>query len=291
MKNKKKNFLTIKRKNSLAGYLFFSPWIIGFLIFTFYPILYSIRLSMNELKISTDGILMTFKGFKYYYEALNVDTAFKTQLWDGVLFIACATPIILVFSLIIAILLNGKYPFRFLFRGVFFLPVIIMSGPVINDLLSQYTIKMTGANPVIDSFLMGLPGIISKPIFFALNNLILILWFSGAQILIFIAGLQKVGTEIYEAASIDGATAWEKFWKITLPFVKPLALVNAIYTVMEIGNYSNLGINGKISSHLLEVGRPYSFSAAMSFIYTIAILVILLVVYIIFEGFGRRDKS
>lgn len=290
MKKTKKHSLTIKHRNALTGYLFFSPWIIGFLVFTLFPIIYSIRLSLNSLQITTKGILMTWKGFEYYNQALRVDTTFTTTLGDTVLFITCATPIILVFSLIIAILLNGKYPLRAFFRGVFFLPVIIMSGPVISDLLSQYSVTFSNANPGIYSFVNGLPDIINKPVLFALNNLILILWFSGVQILIFIAGLQKVGSDIYEAASIDGATAWEKFWKITLPYVKPLALVNAIYTVMEIANYSNNNVNIKINSHLLEVNQPYSYSAAMSWIYFSVILFLLLVVYSIFQGFGRREN-
>lgn len=285
---KHRHSLTIKQRNSITGYLFFSPWIIGFLIFTLYPIIYSIRISLNELMITTNGIIMSYKGFKYYNEAINVDTSFTTYLWDSVLFVACATPIILVFSLVIAMLLNKKYPGKSFFRGVFFLPVIIMSGPTISELLSQYGIDLS-SKAAINAFLSNLPDLASRPVFFVLQNLVLILWFSGAQILIFLAGLQKVSPEIYEAASIDGATAWEKFWKITLPFVKPLALVNAIYTVMEIANYSNLQINNKISSHLLEVNRAYSYSAAMSWIYFLVVLLLLFIVFIIFGGLKKKE--
>lgn len=288
---KKKHSLTIKQRNSLTGYLFFSPWIIGFFVFTLYPAIYSIKLSMNELQITTDGILMKYKGLYYYNEAINVDTSFKTNVIDEVYFALSATPIIIVFSLIIALLLNRKYPLRSFFRGVFFLPVIIMSGPVISELLTKYIMNLAVFNPVIYQFLMRLPSFVRNPIFFALSNLVFFLWFSGAQILIFIAGLQKVSTEIYEAASIDGATAWEKFWKITVPFVKPLAMVNAIYTVMELANTSYNYVNIKIASHLLEVGRPYSFSAAMSWIYFGVTLLLLLLVYLVFQGFGRRDKA
>jgi ABC-type sugar transport system permease subunit len=290
-RKKKKHSLTIKQRNSLTGYLFFSPWIIGFLVFTLYPVIYSVKLSLNELNITTNGILMKYKGLYYYNEAINVDTSFKTYLIDEVYFTLCATPIIIVFSLIIALLLNKKYPLRSFFRGVFFLPVIIMSGPVISELLTKYIIDLSTFNPIIFQFLMGLPGFVRNPIFFALHNLVFFLWFSGAQILIFLAGLQKVSYEVYEAASIDGATAWEKFWKITVPFIKPLAMVNAIYTVMELANSSYNNVNMKIDSHLLEVGRPYSFSAAMSWIYFGVTLALLLLVYLIFQGFGRRDRA
>jgi len=285
---RKKFSLSIKQRNAIAGYLFILSWIIGFLLFTLYPVILSIRLSFNEVRIS-EGLSLKFNGWQYYYEALNVDTQFKTNLGETVIFICCATPIIVVFSLIIAMLLNGKYPLRTLFRAIFFLPVIIMSGPVISDLLSQYSVDLSKLSPLIYNFIDSLPGFIRTPIFFSLNNLVLILWFSGVQILLFLAGLQKVGTEVYEAASIDGATGWEKFWKITLPHIKPIAMINSVYTVMEIANYSNNSVNNKISSHLLEVNRPYSFSAAMSWIYFVVILLLLLAVYIIFNG--RRDRG
>lgn len=286
----KKLSLTIKQRNAITGYLFILPWIIGFLVFTLYPVILSIRLSFNEVRIS-EGILLKFRGWEYYHEALNVDTQFKTNLGETVIFICCAIPIIIVFSLIIAMLLNGRYPLRTLFRGIFFLPVIIMSGPVISDLMSQYSVDLSKLSPLIYDFINNLPGFIKTPIFFSLNNLVLILWFSGVQILLFLAGLQKIGKEIYEAASIDGATGWEKFWKITLPHLKPMALINSVYTVMEIANYANNSVNTKISSHLLEVNRPYSFSAAMSWIYFMVILLLLLAVYIIFNGWKRRDKE
>ena len=286
----KKFSLTIKQRNAIAGYLFILPWIIGFLLFTLYPVILSIRLSFNDVRIS-EGISLSFSGWKYYYEALNVDTQFKTNLGETVIFICCATPIIIVFSLVIAMLLNGKYPLRTLFRGIFFLPVIIMSGPVISDLMSQYSVDLSKLSPLIYDFINNLPGFIKTPILFSLNNLVLILWFSGVQILLFLAGLQKVGREVYEAASIDGATGWEKFWKITLPHIKPMALINSVYTVMEIANYANNSVNTKISSHLLEVNRPYSFSAAMSWIYFMVILLLLLAAYIIFNGWKRRDKE
>ncbi|MEG6612629.1 sugar ABC transporter permease [Pseudoclostridium thermosuccinogenes] len=289
-KNKKKGF-TIKQRNALAGYIFFSPWIIGFFAFTFYPVIYSLILSVNAVQIKTGGIAMTWKGLTFYHEAVNIDTSFKIALGDTVMFIACATPLVLVFSLIVALLLNGKYPLRTFLRAVFFLPVIIMSGPVISELLNKYTADFTNSDPKILLFLYGLPSFIQKPVLYALSNLVLILWFSGTQILIFLAGLQKIGRDIYEAAEIDGANSWEKFWKITLPFIKPMAMINAIYTIVEIANFANNEVNKKISGHLFEVNRPYSFSAAMSWIYFITILLILLVVYVIFSYLERRERA
>lgn len=285
----KKNKLSMRGKEIAAGYMFLLPWLIGFFVFSLYPIIYSVMLSLNEVHItSTEGVTFTWKGVQYFYEALRVDTSFLTILGESVTFICFATPIILVFSLVIAILLNHEFPGRTFFRVLFFFPVIIMSGSVISELLGSYTLDFSQMSGVVYNFLNSLPGILQKPIFFALNNLVLILWFCGVQILLFLAALQKVGREVYEAAEVDGAGSWEKFWKITLPHIKSMILVNAVYTVMEIANYSNNEVLEKISSHMFEVTRPYSFSAAMSWIYFLVIAMILLVIYLLF---GRKGKK
>lgn len=284
--------LTMRGRKALTGSLFVFPWIIGFLIFTAYPVIYSIALSFNEVAISsTEGVKLTWRGLDYYYEALRVDTTFLTALGNNVLFICCATPIILVFSLIIAMLLNNSFPGRTFFRVLFFLPVIIMSGSVIQELLESYTLDFSTMSDTVYHFLNTLPEILRKPIFFSLENLVLILWYSGVQILLFLAGLQKVGREVYEAAEIDGAGTWQKFWKITLPHMKPMILLNAIYTVMEVANSANNEVTTKISSHMFEVNRPFSFSAAMSWIYFATICLLLAVIVFFFGGREKREKK
>ena len=288
----KRNGLTMHGRKALTGSIFVLPWLIGFLVFTLYPIGYSIALSLNDVAFSIeDGVQFTWRGFDYYYEALRIDTTFLTALGNNLMFICCATPIILVFSLIIAILLNKSFVGRTFFRVLFFLPVIIMSGSVIQKLLGSYTINFATMSETVYNFLNTLPEFFRKPIFFALENLVLILWYSGVQILLFLAGLQKVGRTLYEAAEIDGAGAWQKFWKITLPHMKPMILLNAIYTVMEIANSANNEVSSKISSHMFEVNRPFSFSAAMSWIYFLAVCGLLLLIVILFGGREKREKK
>lgn len=288
----KKPALSMHGRKALTGLLFVLPWIIGFLLFAAYPIVLSIRLSLNEVAISsTEGMQFAWRGSDYYYEALRVDTTFLTALGNNVMFICCATPIILVFALIIAILLNKEFPGRTFFRVLFFFPVIIMSGSVIQELLGSYTIDFATMSDTVYNFLSALPEILQKPIFFALENLVLILWFSGVQILLFLASLQKVSPQVYEAADIDGAGAWEKFWKITLPHVKPMILLNAVYTVMEIANYSGNEVIHKISAHMFEVNRPFSFSAAMSWIYFLVVCGILIVIVLLFGRGDKREKK
>ena len=116
-----------------------------------------------------------------------------------------------------------------------------------------------------------------------MEAIVIILWYSGVQTLIILAGLQKIGDPIYEAASIDGASAWQKFWKITLPHLRPMILVSAAYTVVDLAGKTTNAIHLLISNNMMNILKPYSYSAAISWLYTIAILVILVIIFLILK--------
>lgn len=280
-----------KLTNTMKGILFVSPWLIGFAVFTLIPFINSILYSFNAVSITPGKINLKWAGLEYYNQAWNVSTSFKLNLSSSAMMICCATPVILVFALIVAVMLNNKFRGRVFFRAIFFMPVIIMSGPVISKLLTGYTVNFTEEGSQIMLFLQSLPGVISKPCVFVLDNLVLILWFSGVQILIYLAGLQKVSTSLYEAAEIYGAGAWEKFWKITLPHMGPIILINGIYTVVTIANYSEQAINQEISNSMFNTSMMYSLSAAMSWIYFLLVLLILAVVGLLFWFISKKENT
>ena len=287
-----KHTLNYEKKDKLVGLAFLLPWIVGFFGLTLYPVIYSVILSLSNVQLYPGKTVLNYAGFQFYDYAWNVDTQFRLDVSEAVVLICCATPVIVVFSLIIALLLNRKFVGRTFLRAVFFLPVIVMSGPAISGLLTSYTVDFSTKNPEIFSLINALPGIIRSPLVYILNNLGLILWFSGVEIIVFLAGLQKISPSLYEAASIDGAGGWEKFWKITLPHIAPIAMVCAIYAVVDISNYSELSINGKITSHLFDTTRMYSFSAAMSWIYFAILLLLLMAVFILFSIVrSKNDRS
>lgn len=281
----------MKSRKSITGYMFILPWIIGFLLFTLYPVIFSVRLSFNEIQLDPTGMKMAWRGGSYYNMAWNLDTTFKLDLSSTLTMILCSTPVVLIFSLIISMLLKGKFPLRTFFRVIFFFPVVVMSGPAISQLLTKHSIDFSQKAPAVFEFIKVLPQFIQKPTLYILNNLVLILWFSGVQILIFLAGLQKISPDIYSAAEIDGAGAWEKFWKITLPFVSPMILLCTVYTVIDIANYSNIPVNTKITNNILSSSGLYSFSAAMSWIYFGVIMALLLAIYLIVMLFTRRKRA
>jgi len=282
----KKKF-TLRQMDSLTGYGFLAIWIIGFIAFTAYPFFYSIYLSFHEIRIGARGIEAIWNGLGWYQHALFVDIEFIPAIINTFQFIIFSFPVIIVAALIIAVLLNGKFFARGFFRALFFFPVIIISGPVIAELIDNDAANIGNmALSPLYIFVETLPGLISTPILYVLSNTVLILWFSGVQILIYLAGLQKIGSPIYEAAAIDGASQWEIFWKIVLPFIRPLILVNAIYTVVEIAAFPNNQINQLIVNRMHTAAVIYSYSAALSWMYFLIQAALLAVVFFILRPKG-----
>lgn len=288
---KNKNHLTMNGRSRLMGLLFVSPWIIGFLLLTLYPALYSVWMSLNEVAINSGGMHFSWRGMQYYDFALNGDNSFKLNLTNAIFFISCSTPVILVLALIVAFLLNRKFPLRSFFRSIFFLPVVVVSGSVISSLLDRHGIDFSSESPEIFSFINAMPDFIQSPAKFVLKNLMLILWMSGVQILVFLVALQKISPDLYEAADIDGAGGWEKFWKITLPHMVPYTAICGLYTIVDLSNYPNLAVNNRISAVMFDQIRLYSLSAAMSWIYFATVILIIAAAALLFLWFGRKGRQ
>lgn len=285
-----KSSLSVRKKEILTGYMFLLPWLAGILIFVLFPLIYSVLLSFNAVNITpSEGIKLTYKGLQYYNHAWNVDTQFKLNLGETIFMISCAAPVIQVFSLIISMLLNTQIKLKGFFRTLFFLPVIIMSGPVISKLLTRYTVDFAEAGSSVYIFISALPSFLRNPSMLILNNLVLIFWFSGLQILLYLNGLQKISPDLYEAAQIDGASSWETFWKITLPHMNPFIVICTVYTIIDLAAYSENSVNKKISSHIFDFDQLYSFSASMAWIYFLVIILLLVVLYLLFKLLGRRS--
>ena len=136
-----------------------------------------------------------------------------------------------------------------------------------------------------------MPTWLVTPISDLFAQIIVILWYSGVQILIFIAGLQKIDKSLYEAAKIDGGSAWECFWKITLPILKPMILLNAIYTLVTLANSGQNNIINLIYSNMFSATRGYGFASAMAWMYALVILILLGGVGLLLGGSSTSDKK
>lgn len=284
--------LTNRQRDKIAGSLFFLPWVIGFCAITLYPLLYSIIISFNAVSIRPTGTVLTPMGWQYYIDALTNDTEFPEFLLTSLQKILIGAPMVVIFSLIVALLLNRRFKGRTFFRVIFFLPVVIMSGPMMDELMngtSAMALSFDFSN--IEGIIHALPHVLLEPLMSFLNNILTILWFSGVQTQIFIAVMQKIDRNMYEAASIDGATAWEMFWRITLPYLRPTILLNVIYTIVEMGTFSNDATNQKIVRHMVtDIARPFSYSAAMSWIYAISLLFMIFISFLILNDWKETRR-
>lgn len=285
--------LKAKTKESLVGYSFISLWIIGFLVFTLIPIIRSAFLSFNKVRVTTEGIKTTFIGIQNYKDALLMDVKFVDTLISYVGEIIIYVPIVLVFSLSMALMLNMNIKGKGLFRTIFFLPVIITSGPVIQKLIEKGATSIPSITKLVESGAItnAVPGAFGSIITSVLSQFIVILWFSGVPILIFIAGLTKVDKAVYEAASIDGASKWESFWKITLPSLNPMMLLNVVYTVITISMFSLNKVIIHIQSKSFDDKWGLGYAAAMSWIYFLVLVVILGVFVLLVKAKGDKRKK
>ncbi|MGO4936063.1 carbohydrate ABC transporter permease [Fundicoccus sp. Sow4_H7] len=283
----------INRRKAITGILFLLPWLIGFFIFVLWPLGQSFYFSLNTIRLRPTGRVYRFDGLDNYRDIFLKDMFFVQELLGYFISVSLRVPVIVVFSLLIAMLLNSKIKLKGFFRSIFFLPVIIVSGPVMNQLMSQGAaqipmLDMSTINQILLSFL---PMWLATPIATLFAEMILILWNSGVQILIFLAALQKIDKSLYEAAKIDGGSAWECFWKITLPVLKPMILLNALYTLITLSNSDQNSVINLIYNNMFAATRGYGFASAMAWMYAIIVLGLVGVIFFLFRDTSKKNNQ
>lgn len=282
----KKSWWTMRRKQALEGYLFILPWIIGVSAFFLYPLFKSIRLSFSKIT-KFAGWKMEWVGFDNYIRAFVWDINFLPMFFETVQKTLIYLPLINIFALFLAILLNKKVKARGLFRMVYFMPVILGSGYVMNQLVGegvvQGAIDVERGVAIPREILMYMGPAVVHTVQNFMNNLALILWKSGVQIVLYISGLQGISSSLYEAARCDGASEWEMFWKITLPMISPVILLSLIYTLIDLfADVSNPIVDYVRTTAFTN--RQYEYGAAIGWIYFAFIFLIVVVVFMV----GRR---
>jgi ABC-type sugar transport system permease subunit len=282
----------LEKREARYGYLFVAPWIIGVILFLLFPLVQSFYYMWYNIRITPLGTNFTFVGTGNFTQIWLENPEFPQQLVTYIWQTIVEVPVITVFALIIAMMLNSKIKLKGFFRLIFFLPVIIVSGPVMNMLVSEGASSIPALNTqsVINALDTFLPSTVASSIGELFSNMIMILWYSGVQILIFLSALQKVDPAMYEAAKIDGGSGWECFWKITLPTIKPMILLNAVYTVIFLsGNEQNdliTMIEDAMFSGTKEKG--YGYASAMAWMYSVVITLIVALFAILLGS--KKDK-
>lgn len=277
-------------REALSGYGFILLWVAGFVLFTLFPLVETFRYSLHRVTVTATGIELNFVHWANYTRALFTDPTFVQLVIEYALETLISTPIVLIFAMIIALFLNLDFPLKSVFRTVFFLPVVITSGPVIRELIEQgvASVPEFASLAVVSDVLQQLPVYLRNPIQYLLTSFIVIFWFSGVQILIYLASLQKIDRSIYEAAAIDGASAWVSFWKITLPSLATTTLINAVYTIVTLSHFSENKVVRYIYGQTYAVQGGIGYASAMSFIYFGVLILLLAGAYLLLRGRGRK---
>lgn len=284
MKNTSVKKIPKKKSEIWIALLFSSLWIIGFLVFSLYPLIQSLLFSFNQVNVTPTEIVQTNVGFENFRAVLFDDPDFRNALRTYLIQMVVYVPIIIVVSLVIALLLNTIRKGKGFFRTIFFLPVIISSGPVIKQFIDQGVAAFPGGQDVIniDALNTMLPSFMVEITTTFIDSFIMILWFTGIEILIFLVGLQKLDKSMYEAAKIDGASSWECFWKITLPALNPIIVINVIFAVIMQSMFDLNPIISKIRADMYAVEFGFGYAAAEAWIYFVILLLVLGIYVLIF---------
>ena len=288
----KRKQLSMRTKDRMKGLVFVSPFIIGVLAFFVYPVFLSLRLSFGKID-NIIGLKISWAGLTNYLRAFLIDVNFVPIFLQVVKDTIVKFPLTIVLSLIIAIMVNRDIKGKGMFRVIFFIPFLLGTGEVMKQLLNQgvdtQVLSITDGRIIPYNVLNYFGGTVVEAVQNVLGVIVLVLWGCGVQILLFLAGLQSISPALYEAAKIDGATEWEVFWKVTIPMISPMLLLNLIYTIVD--SFTN------VTNPMLEYIQSYGFTiaqfeygAAMGWIYFLFVGLVVAAVFALMKNYMHTNE-
>jgi len=289
MKKPKKNRGILELK-SRYGYLFTLHWIIGIVIFFAMPLIQSIIFSFSEIEVISGGIDINFIGLANYKQILLADAKYETWLTNSVTSYLYSLPLIILLSMSLALILNQKFRGRLFFRALYFLPVIISTGAVINLIFKTtssdmsnigvsdaYSANMISVDDIVK--LLDIQGEVAKYITVTISKIFDLVWSCGIQIVLFLAGLQSVPQSFFEASRVEGATKWEEFWFITFPMLSRVTLLVTVFTMVELITSERTTLIKNVYS-MMRTGNYDETSAMMWFYFLICGGIMALIVFL-----------
>lgn len=290
--------LSYTARKAMYGRAFISVWVLGIFLFFLIPFVKTIIYSFNDVSTDNHGLVLTPVGIEMYKRMFTLDAEALPKLSDTLLSLAYNVPLIVMFALLIAVLLNGKFPGRTLFRSIFFMPVIVMSGSVMllfkSDNIASMLFGGTESGQMVfqnitilndlfanlgwgEKFIEILETIVSK--------VMDVCWDSGVQIILCMAALQSIPESLYEASRVEGATKWEEFWKITFPMSTPVLFICVIYTIVTKSS------RGTFTNYIASVSfdnANYGYGSALAMIYCLTIVIVIALVSLVLRNWIRN---
>lgn len=295
---KSKKGLTLAAKQGLTGVAFISPWLIGVLFFFLVPLVSTVRNMFGDIKIGNGGIDYKYVGLENIKEIFFRNPDNGRMILENLGSSIWTTVLVLTFSIFAALLINQKFHGRALVRALFALPIIVSSGVLLQvfkqDLFAQ---TMTGeAGSIFQSsaletmmFNMGLSQKIITFVTGFVDSIMDIIWQAGVQILLFLAGLQAIPTSLYEVSSVEGATAWQTFWKVTFPLLTPYLILNTIYTIIDAFTF----YDNPVMAEVIELFRDfkYGWASVLSMVYSLVIFLLIGIVFLVLSRFAYYTEK
>ena len=301
---KKPSKLSVTQRHNIKGLYFMIPFILGILFIYIEPNISSITFAFSKVTVDLDGYTSEFIGLENFKYAFTKDANYTTVLSRDLMNLLWKTPVIIILSLFLALLINKKFKGRLFVRAVFFLPVIFSNGVLLdviqNDAVVQSAVSATSVldSGVAVSQTQGLSELLIQAGFaeeiiqfttMVTDSFFSLVWNSGVQMLIFLSGLQSISPSLYEAASVEGASGWETFCKITVPMLSPMILLNIIYTIVD--SYASTS-NGVIKLVINSISdNRFGNASAMAWTYFLVIGVIIGIVFFVSSRAGKPQKE
>lgn len=273
--------LSLAFRHGMTGVLFISPWILGVIVFFLLPFFNTVTYMFGSVSMGADGVRYTFTGLENIREVFFRNPDNGRMILENLGASAGTVLLVLVFSLFAALLLNQKFHGRAVVRALFALPIIVSSGILLmvfkEDLFAQSIVSEPGTvfqSSALEQVLTDL-GLGTRIVAFVtnfVNNIMDVIWKSGVQILLFLAGLQSVPRSLYEVSAVEGATPWQTFWKVTFPLLYPYVILNTVYSIIDSFTF----YDNPVMKEVTELFRDTSYgqASALSIAYFLIIFVL-----------------
>ena len=271
------------RRRRLTGLLFVSPWIVGVLAFFLVPMGQSVFYMFNDVTVEPGGMKSVYVGGEILQDVLLDDPQNVRMMLTSI-------------AQFIAIILSQEFRGRTVARAIFALPIIVSSGVLLavfkQDLFassmaqtSDVTIFQSAALEM-SMLKLGLDPSLVSQLTGAVSSILDLLWKCGVQILLFIGGIKAVPAHLYEVCSVEGANAWQTFWKVTFPLVTPFILLNAVYSIIDSFTYYSNPVMQRIEEYFNKMYNSSGTTLAVAYC-----LMVLAVTGLVAWCFTSRNKG
>ncbi len=280
-KKPKKRRHSLEHRNDKWGLLLLTPWLIGVILFFIRPLIQMVLFSFNDITLELGSIEQVWTGITNYKYVLTSHATYYQELLTTIATVVPDTIIIVLFALFASVLLNGKFKGRAVFRVIFFLSIIMATDLISVELSTTVNMDASSSDGEVSNLMFlaqfiaqntSFPPDILSGILGVVANVFDTVKMSGVQTLIFLGGLQTITPSHYEVAKIEGATAYETFFKVTVPMLSPMILTCTVYTIAS--GFMNTNVVSLINTTSFNQAQ-YGYGSAMSVIYLVCVLAII----------------